>query len=177
MRIVAFDPGLNLGYAVSENSKKRVLLKSGHVKNDSSQPMLERQITLSNFIETILNDYEPDVVIIEEVNRVGGGQVNNRKNQSTWALYWIYGEILKAAGVRGIEIYLMNPATMKVAVTEGRRIPGSKGLPKKEEVMAIVKEIYGDRKMRSDESDAIGLVIAYWKIYNGEYKVGAKKRK
>lgn len=177
MKIVAFDPGLNLGWAVSEDVKKRTLKRSGCIKNDSDQPMLERQIYLTEFIEKLLEEEQPDVVIVEAVNRVGGGQVNNRKNESTWALYWIYGEILRSAGLKGIEVFPINPTTMKAAVTEGKRDPDAKGPAKKEEVMKVVKQIYGDRKMRSDESDAIGLAIAYWKLYTKEYIVGAKRKR
>lgn len=177
MKIVTFDPGLNLGWSVSEDPIKRTLKRSGCIKNDASTPMLERQIELTTFISNLIDEEEPDVVVVEAVNRVGGGKVNNKKNESTWALYWIYGEIRRIAGVRGIELMEINPATLKAAVTEGKRKPDAKGPAKKEEVMRCVKEIYGDRKMRSDESDAIGLAITFWKLYTKEYTVGAKRKR
>lgn len=176
-KIVSFDPGLNLGWAVSEDSNTRTLLRSGCIKNDSDEPMFNRQMRLTAFVEELLDTEKPDTVVIEAINRVGGGKVNNKKNESTWALYWIYGEIMRIAEMKGFEVFPINPATMKTAVTEGHREEGASGLASKEEVMKVVKKTYGDRRMRSDESDAIGLVICFWRIYNNEYVIGAKKKK
>jgi len=175
LRILAIDPGINLGYAISEDPIERVLVKSGCVKNDSSIPMLQRQIHIINLIENLLKEEKPDKVILEAVNRVGN--IRNKKNASTWTLYWVYGSILYLAGKADIEVIEVNPSTLKAAVTQGKRDPEAKGSIKKAEVKKCVKEIYGDLKIRSDEADAIGLTIAYWKIYNNEYTPGAKRKK
>jgi Holliday junction resolvasome RuvABC endonuclease subunit len=173
-KIVAFDPGLNLGWCASDH--KRVI-SSGCIKNDASRPMQERQNELTDFITHLILIENPDVVVVEAINRVAGSSTDLEKNGSTWALYWIYGEIIRLSGKRNIPVFPISPSSMKSAVTKGKREPDAKGLASKEEVMRVVKSLYGERKMRSDESDAIGLAICYWMIYDGEYTVTKSKPK
>lgn len=65
--------------------------------------------------------------------------------------------------------------TLKACVTQGKREPGAAGPAKKHEVMRVIKEMFGNRRMRSDESDAIALAVTFWRIYYGEYVVRKSK--
>lgn len=174
---LAIDPGLNAGYAVMTGPKERHLVLSGGIKNDASIEMGERLQYILNRFTDLIETHKPKVLVVEAVTRVYGGKTDEERNASSWTLHWVYGEIIRLGFVYNIPVNVISPSTMKAAVTEGKRSPDSKGQASKSEVKRVVQELYGQKSMRTDESDAIGLAIAYWKIYNGEYVVGAKKKK
>lgn len=176
LKVVSFDPGLNLGWAVSNSSRQ--ILRSGCLKNDPKESMFDRQNRLYNFIEGLIIAEGPDVIVIEGVNRVHGGKTNIEKNSSTWAMYWIYGTIVHMAGKYKAAVFPIVPSQMKAAVTQGKRDPDAKGQASKDEVKKAVADLVDRKKMRSDESDAIGLNVAFWMLYHNEYiPKNAKKKK
>ena len=182
MIIIGFDPGLNLGYCVSSIMNLSGLgevfsiIQTGSIKNDAKQDMTYRQQEIVNLIEKLLDEYLPDLVIVEGINRVRGGKFDNEKNESSWCLGWVFGEILRLSALRNIQTYQMNPAKMKPAALAGRRGSDKKGAVKKEEVLKLAKEMLSKKHMKTDESDAFGLCLGYYNIKQGIY-VPTKSKK
>ncbi len=178
IKILAFDPGLNLGYALM-NDDEYVL--SDFVRNDNKQPMTARMLLLTSKIAKLLAEWQPDFVVVEAINRVGGGAVNNKKNESSWALYWVYGEIIRLAALHGKEVSPINPTTMKACIvpkeTRSDEQRAKSRSASKDEVATAVRALTGQAlKTRSDETDAVGLAITFYRIYTGAYVVGAAKK-
>lgn len=172
---VGFDPGLNLGWSKVLNGK---YIESGHYKNDAQVDIKQRQLELSSLIDDLIRNAHVTTVAVEGVNRVKRNKkVQTESNQHTWAMYWIYGEIMRLSTIYGKEFVSINPMSMKAAMTSGKRDKGKKGCAKKAEVAKIIKSEITDKKMRFDESDAIGIAITDWKLYTGQYtpKKGKKK--
>jgi Holliday junction resolvasome RuvABC endonuclease subunit len=174
-KILCFDPGLNLGYCVSTRDRK--IKASGSIKNNSHLPMGQRQVAIQSFIFDLIRTEKPDLIVVEAINRVGKGRrLQDEKNASTWALYWIYGEINRLSNLYNEQDpFPINPMTLKACVTQGKRTPGATGPAKKHEVMRVIKEMFGNWRMHSDESDAIALAVTFWRIYCGEYVVKKSK--
>ena len=69
MRVLGIDPGLNItGYGLLEDAGESIrVLEAGVVRTDSREEMAVRLREIAREIETIINQFHPDVVAIEEL--------------------------------------------------------------------------------------------------------------
>lgn len=69
MRVLGIDPGLNItGYGLLEDAGENIrVLEAGVVRTDSREEMAVRLREIAREIETIINQFRPDVVAIEEL--------------------------------------------------------------------------------------------------------------
>ncbi len=68
-RILGIDPGLNVtGYGIIEiQAKKPRLLKYGHIRTKPKESLAERLHFIFDSLDSIVSDYKPDRVAIEDV--------------------------------------------------------------------------------------------------------------
>lgn len=69
MRVLGIDPGLNItGYGLLEDAGETIrVLEAGVVRTDSREEMAMRLREIAREIETIISQFHPDVVAIEEL--------------------------------------------------------------------------------------------------------------
>lgn len=172
--ILTFDCGAHLGYchAIGNLKTKQISIKdSGFTYYDSKLPIGQRLNDYSLWIDQYISDYRSDIVVIEAINRVGTG-LGAKKNENSWLLAYLYGELIRIASKYDIETFFINPISLKACVT------GNARASKNEVIDAIRPYLPPEtRTIRSDRADAVALAITYWKVYTGEYVIGGKKKK
>lgn len=147
MRVLAFDPGFErLGIAVVEKkSSKESLLFSDCVRTSTSLSFPERLGHLGSAVETLVKQWGPDAVALE--------QVFFEKNAKTaMQVARVMGMLGYIATSRKIPMFEYTPAEVKIAITGNGRgdkravalmVPRLVDLPKK--------------KRLDDELDAIAI--------------------
>ena len=172
-KTISLDCGAHFGFAVTYGdkiSKKLNLIESGFVYFGTDYDLGQRQESYTNWLENLILVQQPDLIVVEEVNRVFSG-LHNKKNENSWLLYWLYGEVVRLSAKHHLPLLQINPISLKSCVT-------GNGRAKKNEVIDSVKKYFPElpSKLRSDTADAIALAITHWRMYNNEYTVGAKKK-
>jgi crossover junction endodeoxyribonuclease RuvC len=153
MRIISIDPGYErLGVAIIDKQKgqKEVLVFSDCLRTDAKEIFEDRLTTLGLKIESLLEEYKPEALSIENLF------ISN--NQKT---------AMRVAEVRGMLIYLcrknnliikeFTPLQVKLAVT-------GDGKSSKDQVIRMVKMLIKITKEKAvdDEYDAVAIGLAYF---------------
>jgi crossover junction endodeoxyribonuclease RuvC len=153
MRIISIDPGYErLGVAIIDKQKgqKEGLVFSDCLRTDAKEIFEDRLTTLGLKIESLLEEYKPEALSIENLF------ISN--NQKT---------AMRVAEVRGMLIYLcrknnliikeFTPLQVKLAVT-------GDGKSSKDQVIRMVKMLIKITKEKAvdDEYDAVAIGLAYF---------------
>ncbi len=69
MRVLGIDPGLNItGYGLLEDTNEQIkVLEAGVVRTKATDPMADRLCEIAREIETIISQFNPDIVAVEEL--------------------------------------------------------------------------------------------------------------
>jgi crossover junction endodeoxyribonuclease RuvC len=150
MRILGVDPGLTrLGVGVIDNPRSRdvVLVTVTVLTTPTDWEPQKRLHTLQQGVAQLLDEFQPDRVVIERVF----AQHNVRTVMGTAQAS---GIVMALAHERGIEVSHRTPSEVKAAVT-------GYGGAKKPQVQQMVKSILGldEVPKPADAADALALAI------------------
>jgi crossover junction endodeoxyribonuclease RuvC len=150
VRVLGVDPGLTrCGFGAIEGSFGRapVLLNVGTAQTDTQLSLGERLMVIAASVDDWLDQYEPDVLAVEQVF----AQHNVRTVMGTAQASAV---AVLGATRRGVPVALHTPSEVKAAVT-------GNGRADKTQVAAMVSRVLGlDQRPRpADAADALALAI------------------
>lgn len=151
MFALGIDPGLSrCGYgAVSGQNGRLSAVAYGHLTTSPELPVSERLARLWSDLEDLLDDLQPEVVVVERVLF----QVNAR---TAMAVGQASGLALAMAARRGCPVVQYSPNEVKLAVA-------GYGSASKEQVQSMVKVLLGlpEDPRPADRADALALAITH----------------
>ena len=151
MFALGIDPGLSrCGYGVVRGERGRLSpVAYGHLTTPTDQPLSERLGALWGDICELLEEFHPDVMVVERVLF----QVNARTAMSVGQAS---GLALAAAARAGCPVVQYSPNEVKLAVA-------GYGSATKEQVQAMVQVLLGlaDPPRPADRADALALAICH----------------
>jgi crossover junction endodeoxyribonuclease RuvC len=153
MKILSIDPGSNLGYA---KFKSRNDFESGELTTNPKQSQLGRMCHLWDQMQVLFSEFEPNVLVIEDVLKAAYGLKHYN------ALFWLivtYTCAVLTAYRRQMRIVNIPPAQLKKTIT-------GKGNAKKDQILAAINKLtgLGLKKNKHNQADAIGLGITFYEI-------------
>jgi crossover junction endodeoxyribonuclease RuvC len=139
-----------MGIAVVEGSREKpILLYSTCIETNTKDPFIKRLHTVITRLDSLLKQYRPDAVAVEEVFF--------SKNQKTAMLIaHVRGAILYLLEERGVYAVEYNPSTIKIAVT-------GEGRAEKRQIINMLQKLVriGQKKLLDDEYDAIAIALTH----------------
>jgi len=149
--ILGIDPGLcNIGYGLinSENNYIKIIT-SGNFTINSKLSFPERLKSIYDNIQDLLNDYNPDVMAIENVFVNKNAKVSLKLGQAR-------GVIILAVINRGIPITEYTPREIKQSIV-------GIGRASKTQIQAMILQILNlkNRKLQEDEADGLAVAICH----------------
>jgi crossover junction endodeoxyribonuclease RuvC len=149
MRILGIDPALNsLGWGIIQQDHHKIYyIASGTVKTKPSKAMQYRLADIYHEIESIINQYQPKVIVMEQTF------VNNNA-VSSMKLGFVRGAIMALVGKQDLSFYEYKPNTIKKTLT-------GVGHAEKQQVKHMLSLVISSLPAvdNLDESDA--LAVAY----------------
>ncbi len=154
MIILSFDPGLEkTGYAIIETNQKFSsgfkLIRSGLIKTNKKSLKTDRFTQIYNHCLKIINQFQPQIIILEEIFFFKNKKTIIDVAQSQGIIYLL-------AGLKNIKIYSFTPLKIKQVVT-------GYGLSDKKAIKKMINlYLNPDKKnIGDDEYDAIACGLAY----------------
>jgi crossover junction endodeoxyribonuclease RuvC len=146
MLILGIDPGLRAsGVAVIDHNYE---IKFTETLYTETGGLSERLYILYEGISKILDDWNPDVVVIEST-------IYYRNVKTALTLGAVRGAFLLAVAQKGVEVAEISPTKVKLSLT-------GQGRAKKKQVAYMVKNLVKlNRELTEHEFDAVGVCIAY----------------
>jgi crossover junction endodeoxyribonuclease RuvC len=158
MIIIGADPGtLVTGYGIIKvRDGKNIALDYGSIQPPSKLKLSDRYLIIFESIEHILDQYAPDVLVVET-------QYVHKNVQSAIKLGMARGIMMVAAKKRGLKIFQYAPSEAKLAVT-------GRGSASKQQVQHMVKCLLNldDIPQPEDAADALALALCYALTHNNE---------
>ena len=151
MRILGIDPGVaTVGFGVIETQGGRQqMIQYGAITTPAGQPLAARLVQIAQDMETLINQFRPDEMSIEELFF--------SKNITTGiAVAHGRGVILCTAEKLGVPIYEYTPMQVKQAVV-------GYGLAEKKQVMDMVRRILSLQAVPKpdDAADAVAIALCH----------------
>lgn len=151
MRLLAIDPGANLGYAIFED---REPVDFGQCKTKPQDSQVVRLREIRHFIEGLFDEHQPDVMVIENIMPLATSL------KSRDAIYWLtatYHIACIEADKRGVTFTAIIPSAVKKAVT-------GKGNAKKHDMVAAINKHYdlNLKKNQHNAADALGVGFSFF---------------
>ena len=117
MRILGIDPGLNLtGYGLVDERDQRIsLVEAGVIRTKTSQPMAERLREIAVETEGIIEQFQPDVMAIEELYS------HYQHPKTAIIMGHARGVVFAAAARAGIEVFPYAATRIKKSLTGNGR--------------------------------------------------------
>lgn len=168
MRILAFDPGMSMGWSVFKDDQ---YIRSGFYNFASDVPIGSRLVDLQESIGVLIHQFKPELIATEAVNRVGGAATFNKY---AYVLPAIFAFIQMEAYKNNIRILEISPATVKKQVT------GSGKADKKQMLMRVNELLYELRNLQTvttknhNEADAIGIGYTAYLIAQNNWEIPQK---
>ena len=151
MRILGIDPGYAIvGFGVLEADRGRArLLRCGAVTTPAGVPMPARLLRIQEDMETLIREFSPDVMAIEEL-------FFNTNVTTAIGVAQARGVILAAAARLGVEIFEYTPSQVKIAVV-------GYGKAEKRQVMEMTRRILGLSAVPrpDDAADAVAIALCH----------------
>ena len=161
MKIFGIDPGSRItGYGVIESKgNKSSYIGSGAIQT-KEKDFQKRLKVIFTEIEKLIDEYQPDVVAIENV-------FMHRNPDSALKL----GQA-KAAAICGT--FKQGLTVFEYAAREVKQAVVGSGAAEKEQVQYMVKIILGikNKELKLDESDALAIAICHAHSYSMDKKIG-----
>lgn len=150
VRILGIDPGLRFtGWGIIDAQGNRLSFVAGGVlATDSTMPVPDRLCFLSQGLEQLIADFNPDEAAVEET-------YVNRNGSATLKLGYARGVALLIPAKNGLSVIEYGAKTVKRAVV-------GTGAATKEQVAMMVKRILPAAVMKkADTSDALAIAICH----------------
>ncbi|HEY8462537.1 MAG TPA: crossover junction endodeoxyribonuclease RuvC [Bacillota bacterium] len=151
MLILGIDPGTAImGYGlVAQEGNRLKSVGYGSVRTESGLPTATRLLKLYRSLETLLGEYQPDAVAVEEL-------FFNKNTRTALAVGQARGVILLAAASAGVEIFEYTPLQVKQGVV-------GYGRADKHQIQEMVKLLLGLAELPKpdDAADALAIAICH----------------
>jgi crossover junction endodeoxyribonuclease RuvC len=151
MKILGIDPGIALtGFGLVEKSGTRIKAGGyGHISTESGTPVASRLKILYDDMVSIIVEYKPDVVVVEEL-------FFNKNAKTAIIAAQARGVIILAAVNNGVDVAEYTPLQVKQAVI-------GYGRASKQQVQYMVKELLclKETPKPDDTSDALAIAICH----------------
>ena len=148
------DPGLrHTGWGVVEFKHNKIF----HIKDDSISPSTklddgQRLLEIKNQLQTIINQYNPNMSVIEKIF-VGSGSISSLK------LGMARGASMIALAEAGLIVNELSPKFIKKTVT-------GYGSASKEQIKSMIVKLLNIVPKNEDSSDALAIAISGQHIGN-----------
>ena len=148
MRILGIDPGIALtGFGIVEKSGVSIKAGSyGHISTEAHTPVPDRLKILYDDMVNIVQEYRPDVVVVEEL-------FFNKNVKTAIIAAQARGVIILSAVNNGVAVEEYTPLQVKQAIT-------GYGRANKQQVQFMVKEILRLKEIPKPDDTADALAIA-----------------
>ena len=151
MRILGIDPGYAIvGFGVLDADRgKARLVRCGAINTQAGTPMPLRLLQIQEDLETLIRDFSPDVMAIEEL-------FFNTNVTTAIGVAQARGVILATAARLGVRIFEYSPSQVKIAVV-------GYGKAEKRQVMEMTKRILGLSAVPKpdDAADAVAIALCH----------------
>ena len=151
MRILGIDPGYAIvGFGVLDADRgKARLVRCGAINTQAGTPMPLRLLQIQEDLETLIRDFAPDVMAIEEL-------FFNTNVTTAIGVAQARGVILATAARLGVHIFEYSPSQVKIAVV-------GYGKAEKHQVMDMTKRILGLSAVPKpdDAADAVAIALCH----------------
>ena len=151
MRILGIDPGYAIvGFGILEADRGQArLLRCGAINTPAGAPMPARLLRIQEDMETLIREFSPDVMAIEEL-------LFNTNVTTGIGVAQARGVILAAAARLGVEIFEYTPSQVKIAVV-------GYGKAEKRQVMEMTRRILGLSAVPKpdDAADAVAIALCH----------------
>lgn len=170
-RILALDQATHItGYSIYDNEK---LVKYG-VFTTSKQDEIERDKELVDWLYSVINNWKPDCIGIEDIqlqnlsrsNNIYAVESNGVGIQTYKILAHLQGILMFTISNIGIPFKVISPSTWR----NHCKVKGKTKSDKKRSMQLKVKELY-DISVSNDEADAIGIGKYLSHTYHKEAEV------
>lgn len=148
MRILGVDPGIALvGFGIVEAGARDLRAGSyGHISTESGMPIPDRLKILYDDISTVIGEYRPDVVAVEEL-------FFNKNAKTAIIASHARGVIILAAVNSGLPVFEYTPLQVKQAVV-------GYGRASKQQVQAMVARLLQLKEVPKPDDTADALAVA-----------------
>ena len=151
MRILGIDPGYAIvGFGVLDADRgKARLVRCGAINTTAGTPMPLRLLQIQEDLETLIRDFSPEVMAIEEL-------FFNTNVTTAIGVAQARGVILATAARLGVPICEYSPSQVKIAVV-------GYGKAEKRQVMEMTKRILGLSAVPKpdDAADAVAIALCH----------------
>ena len=151
MRILGIDPGYAIvGFGVLDADRgKARLVRCGAINTQAGTPMPLRLLQIQEDMETLIRDFSPEVMAIEEL-------FFNTNVTTAIGVAQARGVILATAARLGVHIFEYSPSQVKIAVV-------GYGKAEKRQVMEMTKGILGLSAVPKpdDAADAVAIALCH----------------
>ena len=151
MRILGIDPGYAIvGFGILEADRGQArLLRCGAINTPAGVPMPARLLRIQEDMETLIREFSPDVMAIEEL-------FFNTNVTTAIGVAQARGVILASAARLGVEIFEYTPSQVKIAVV-------GYGKAEKRQVMEMTRRILGLAAVPrpDDAADAVAIALCH----------------
>lgn len=149
MVILGFDPGTRFcGYGIIQYERRRIVAAGCDcIKLNTKLQLSGKLDQLFKEIRTIIEEYKPDIAVIETV-------FYGKNIQSALTLAHARGVILLACALSNVRVYEYSPREVKKAVT-------GQGNASKVQVRTLIQKIIGLKEMNPSEDASDALAVAY----------------
>jgi crossover junction endodeoxyribonuclease RuvC len=159
MIVLGLDPGLAItGYGLVRESPsgKLVVVGYGVITTPAWEPLPKRLLTIDRELGTLLYEYSPDVVAIEELFFC--------KNVTTALIVGqARGVVILAAARNGLAVYEYKPMAIKQAISGYGKAP-------KSQVQEMVRMLLELDSVPEPDDAADGLAVAICHLHNARLK-------
>ncbi|CAJ37675.1 crossover junction endodeoxyribonuclease RuvC [Methanocella arvoryzae] len=148
MRILGIDPGFALvGFGIVEAGKNGLKAgKYGHISTESGLPVPDRLKILYDDMSTVIAEYKPDVVAVEEL-------FFNKNVKTAIVASHARGVLVLAAVNAGLEVAEYTPLQVKQAVV-------GYGRATKQQVQLMVTRLLALKEVPKPDDTADALAVA-----------------
>ncbi|HMK47615.1 MAG TPA: crossover junction endodeoxyribonuclease RuvC [Methanocella sp.] len=148
MRILGIDPGIALvGFGVVDSDRNGLRAgRYGHISTESNTPVAYRLKVLYDDMSTVIEEYTPDVVAVEEL-------FFNKNVKTAMVASHARGVIILAAVNAGLDVAEYTPLQVKQAVV-------GYGRASKAQVQAMVTRLLNLKEIPKPDDTADALAVA-----------------
>ena len=156
MKLLAIDPGYDrIGIAVFEKTtvSRETLLHSTCIQTNKKQTFYERMSQVQEQLETVISEYSPRHVCLEELYFAKNTKTAMRVSEAR-------GIIVGVCMRRGIAVHEIHPNRVKIAIT-------GHGASNKLDILRMLPKLlpFEEAGKLDDELDAIAIGVAFLAEY------------
>ncbi|MEE8574430.1 MAG: crossover junction endodeoxyribonuclease RuvC [Thermodesulfobacteriota bacterium] len=151
MKVLGIDPGTRVvgyGVVVKGAGGKLTYTGAGEIKVAATKPLAERLLVISDALDRVFAEFEPDVVAVESV-------FYSKNVKTAIVMSHMRGVALLKAAAAGLVVHEYSPTVVKQAVV-------GTGAATKEQVQQMVKLLLKQKEVAgADASDALAVAICH----------------